>query len=208
MAKSKTTTPTKSNNTASSSIGVSAEDILWRKRGSRYNAFGPPDADGKRSVLELTLKGTVLNSYLRAGALSHTVSIEVSQPDLERLKAFIKKAPEFDLKSYRWPIDGRVVKFTTRQELASEFKYVWNGVGIDLDDIDQRKKISAGEVKDGRVVLVEYTPVPYAGREATDESDGFEPGCSLQLLSIGVLEDDGSSGFDFDSPRKKRRMAE
>src|SRR5579859_3544112 len=84
MAKSKTTTPTKSNNTASSSIGVSAEDILWRKRGSRYNAFGPPDTDGKQSVLELTLKGTVLNSYLRAGALSHTVSIEVSQTDLEQ----------------------------------------------------------------------------------------------------------------------------
>ena len=74
--------------------------------------------------------------------------------------------------------------------------------------MDQRKRIAADEVKERRSVVVEYTPVPYDGNEADNESDGFDGGCSLQLLSIGVLDDDGSEKFDFDSPQKHRRMAD
>ena len=187
---------------------VTVERPTWRKKGARYYAFSAQDEQGRRGVIERTLKGTVTNSYLRAGALSHTVSVDVDAQDLEDLKSLIKTAPGFDAKRYRWPFEGTVVKLTSRKDLSSEYKYVWNGVGIDWGDVDQRKKLAAEEVKEGRMVMVEYTPVPYGGREATEEADGFEAGCSLQLLSIGVLDDDGSAEFDFDSPRKRRRMAE
>jgi hypothetical protein len=150
----------------------------------------------------------VTNSYLRASAMSHSISIEVDPKDLEDLKSFIKMAPGFDATAYRWPFNGTVVKLNSRKDLLSEYKRVWNGVGIDWTDVDQRKRIATDEVKEGRFVVVEYTPVPYDGKEADNESDGFEGGCSLQLLSIGVLDNDGSEKFDFDSPQKRRRMAD
>ena len=46
------------------------------------------------------------------------------------------------------------------------------------------------------------------GRNGTDEVDGFESGCSLQLLSIGVWSENDIKEFDFESPRKRKRMAE
>jgi hypothetical protein len=74
--------------------------------------------------------------------------------------------------------------------------------------MEERKKSSVEEVKDGMSVVIEYTPLPYIGRKRTDEMDGFDGGCSLQLLSIGVLDEGDSEEFDFESPRKRRRMAE
>ena len=207
MARSKAKGPT-SLPPAVVSADATKEKPMWRKKGARYYAFSGQDEHGRRGVVERTLKGTVTNSYLRAGALSHTVSVEVEAEDLEDLKSLIKTAPEFDAKRYRWPFEGTVVKLTSCKDLSSEYKYVWNGVGIDWSDVDQRKKLAAEEVKEGRSVIVEYTPVPYSGREATDKADGFEAGCSLQLLLIGVLDDDGSVEFDFDSPQKRRWMAE
>ena len=64
------------------------------------------------------------------------------------------------------------------------------------------------EVKEGMTVVIEYTPLPCMGRKRTNEMDGFDGGCSLQLLLIGVLEEGDSEEFDFESPRKRRRMAE
>ena len=190
------------------SIDVTTGTATWRKKGARYYAFSAQDEHGKQGVIERTLEGTVTNSYLRAGAMSHSISIEVDLKDLEDLKSLIKTAPGFDAKAYRWPFKGTVVRLNSRKDLSSEYKCVWNGVGIDWTDVDQRKRITADKVKHGRSVIVEYTPVPYDGKEADDESDGFEGGCSLQLLSIGVLDDDGSEKFDFDSPQKRRRMAD
>ena len=54
-------------------------------------------------------------------------------------------------------------------------------------------------------MLVEYTPVSYPGKHAKEGEPGFDPGCTLQLLSVGLL---GSrrQRLNFESPRKKWRI--
>jgi hypothetical protein len=182
---------------------------IWKRKGAMFYAFSPTqDENGIRSVIELTMKGTVVKSFLRAGALSHTVSIDASKEDIEALKSFIRTAPGFDEQYYRWPSDGNRIKFTSKRDLDLEFKFVWNGIGVNWSNIEERKRMAVEEVKEGTTVVVEYTPMAYMGKNATDNMGGFESGCSLQLLSVGVLSESDSKEFDFDSPRKRMRMAE
>src|SRR5579859_1734805 len=101
MAKAKVT-KSMSLSPAVISIDVTTETVTWRKKGARYYAFSAQDKHGKRGVIERMLEGTVTNSYLRAGAMSHSISIEVDLKDLEDLKSLIKTAPWFDAKGYRW----------------------------------------------------------------------------------------------------------
>src|SRR5579859_7026479 len=104
------------------SIDVTMGTVAWHKKGARYYAFSAQDEHGKRGVIERTLEGTVTNSYLRAGAMSHSISIEVNPKDLEDLKSLIKMSPGFDAKAYRWPFKGTVVKLNSRKDLLSEYK--------------------------------------------------------------------------------------
>ena len=156
------------------------------------------------------MTGTVINSFLRARALSHTVMIEVSNEEVETLKSFIRTVPEFDERHYRWPFTGNTVKFTCKRDLDSAFKYVWNGVNVNWRNVEERKQVTTEEVKQGQRVTVEYTPTPYVGRKGTSKVDGFQSGCSLELLSIGILSEMDSQelDFDFESPRKRKRIAD
>jgi hypothetical protein len=182
---------------------------IWKKKGAMFYAFSPTqDEDGTQSVIELTMKSTIVKLFLRAGALSRTISIGASKEDIEALKSLIKTAPGFDEAHYRWPSDGNRIKFTSKRELDSEFKFVWNGVGVNWSHIETRKRTAVQEVKEGTTVVVEYMPLAYMGRNGTDKVGGFESGCSLQLLSVGVLSESDSKEFDFESPRKKMRMVE
>ena len=99
---------------------------IWKRKGNIFYAFSATqDENGKRNVLELNMKRTVVKSFLRAGALSHIVVIDCSQQDIEELKSLIKTAPEFDRQRYRWPWDsGNKVKFTSKRDLNSEFQFV------------------------------------------------------------------------------------
>ena len=73
----------------------------WRRKGGIFYAFSGPDKTGKRSIMELTMKGSVVKSFLRAKALSHTVFIEASEEDIKALKSLIKIAPGFNEQGYR-----------------------------------------------------------------------------------------------------------
>ena len=64
------------------------------------------------------------------------------------------------------------------------------------------------EVREGATVVIEHTPLSYLGKTKSDGIAGFESGCSLQLLSIGVLSEGDFKEFDFDSPKKRKRMAD
>lgn len=185
------------------------QNPIWKRKGGMFYAFSPVrDENGKRSVIELNMKGSVVKSFLRAGAMSHTVFIDAGKEDIELLKSFIKTAPGFHEEHYRWPFDGSRIKFTSKRDLTSEFKFVWNGIGVDWSDVETRRKSTVEEVKEGTTVVIEYMPLAYMRRNGTDEVDGFESGCSLQLLSVGVLSESDSKEFDFESPSKRRRMAE
>jgi hypothetical protein len=185
------------------------QNPIWKKKGTIFYPFSTiQDENGKRNVLELNMKGSVVKSFLRAGALSHTIFIDASKEDIEALKSLIKTMPGFNEEHYRWPFEGSKIRFTSKRDLDSEFKFVWNGAGVDWNNIEERTKLAVEEVKEGTSVVIEYTPLSYLGRNGTDEVNGFENGCSLQLLSIGILDEGDSKDFDFESPRKKRRMAD
>jgi hypothetical protein len=185
------------------------QNPIWKRKGNLFYAFTPTqDENGTHSVMELSMKGSVAKSFLRASALSHTLVIDTNKEDLETLKSLVKTAPGFNKQHFRWPSDGSRIKFTSKKDLDSEFKFVWNGVGVDWRDVEKRKRMTIEEVKEGATVVVEYTPLAYTGRVETENVSGFESGCSLQLLSIGVLSESDSKEFDFESPRKRMRMAE
>ena len=83
-------------------------------------------------------------------------------------------------------------------------------MNVNWRNIEERKHLTAEEVKEGKHVVVEYTPTPYVGRNGTAEVGGFQSGCTLELLSIGILSEMDSLEFDFDfeSSRKRRRVAD
>ena len=77
-----------------------------------------------------------------------------------------------------------------------------------LDDYEQRASLPTTTIEPGISVLIEYTVVTYGGRKPTDEDGGFTPGCTLSLLSVGLVDPDPEEDelqFDFDSPSRKRR---
>lgn len=75
---------------------------------------------------------------------------------------------------------------------------------------DLRSSVSVDRIKRGLTVWVEYTIVPYTGKTATKKDDNkFDPGCTLRLLSIGMLSGTADeSRYNFESLRKRRRMGD
>ena len=47
----------------------------------------------------------------------------------------------------------------------------------------------------------------YMGKKASHESEGFQPGCSLKLLSIDLLAEGSEGDLKIEAARKKRRIA-
>ena len=60
------------------------QNPIWKKKGTIFYPFSTiQDENGKRNVLELNMKGSVAKSFLRAGALSHTIFIEPARRTLK-----------------------------------------------------------------------------------------------------------------------------
>jgi len=78
-----------------------------------------------------------------------------------------------------------------------------------IRDMDLRTPISFKRVKKGTPVWVEYTMVGYNGKAATKEdSNKFDPGVTLRLLSIGMLSGAGDdSKYNFTSIKRRRAGA-
>ena len=149
--------------------------------------------------------------------------VKVDDDKLRDIKDMVLEAPNCKgAEEYHWPITGDVVKFTSKERLASAFENVWK---IDNEKLvrndDLRKPISIDQITKGSRVYIEYTPVSYNGRSSlsarttnteslSDKSEGYKPGCTLRLYSIGLLEkrEDVEDLYDFESARKKRRMGE
>jgi hypothetical protein len=199
-----------------------ANEITWVLNKSQTIYFPFSEATGK-GVMEFNLKGVVSEVYLRAGAFSHSIMVKVDDDNLRDIKDVVLEAPNCkDAEEYHWPITANVVKFTSKEKLASAFENVWK---IDNEKLvrneDLRKPISIEQITKGSRVYIEYTPVSYNGRSSRsvktadtegllDKTEGYKPGCTLRLYSIGLLEKQEDVGdlYDFESARKKRRMGE
>ena len=71
-----------------------------------------------------------------------------------------------------------------------------DGRNININDIAQRQCASANYIQKDVEVYVEFMATGYTAKK--------DHGSSLKLLSIGLL-DDGTAGYNFESPSKKRR---
>ena len=67
---------------------------------------------------------------------------------------------------------------------------------ININDIAQRQRVSANYIQKDAEVYVEFMATGYTAKK--------DHGSSLKLLSIGLL-DDGTAGYNFESPSKKWR---
>ncbi len=79
--------------------------------------------------------------------------------------------------------------------------------GAELTDVERRVPISIEAIEPGSVIMVEYVIICYSGRKSSPDSIGFLAGCSLKLLSIGLLAAGSGGGLKVDATRKKRRTA-
>ena len=58
-------------------------------------------------------------------------------------------------------------------------------------------------IEPGCVVMVEYVVTCYSGRKSSPGNVGFLPGCSLKLLSIGLLAEGAGDSLKINAARKK-----
>ena len=154
------------------------------------------------------VNGLVVDFYLRADAYAHTIRLQLSPNDIESIKTIIRTAPNHLESNYRWPFNGPIAKFTSKdskEKLASDFEPVLDGRGIDLNDLDDNlEDLTINDLLEGARVSVEYIPVPYGARKANKKDDGFMPGCTLKLLSIVIL--DNPANLVISSPSKRRKL--
>lgn len=200
-----TTSPQRVNALLTASTG---RNIDWQAKKGTFYPFPVGDSDDSDDldVLEFSVIGVVREIFLYEGALSHTISIEVEDDDVTAIKGMVEKIPGFNENGYRWPVNGNVLKFSAKgSDTTRPFAALWNADIGDVGNVDRRRPIEHSEIERGSKVLVEYTPVSYPGRRAKEEDPGFDPGCTLQLLSVGLLGAKRQR-LNFESPRKKRRI--
>ena len=173
-------------------------DPEWKNHNGFRYPFPCKDTDGgeDREVLELQIRGKVVNAFLPGGQFGHTIKIECKEEDIGKVKKFIATDPKAKEPGFRWPINENILTISSKEDGESEYKYIWDGRGIDLNDIGQRERVSANYIQRDAVVYVEFTVTGYTAKK--------EHGSSLKLLSVGLL-DDGTTGYNFESPSKKRR---
>ena len=138
------------------------------------------------------VEGIVVDSYLRADAKSHTIKVQLKSSDIDHIKSIIRTAPRHVEAAYRWPFEGPIAKFTSKdikEDLARDFQPILDGRGINLKEYTGNLgDLTINDVMKGTRVSIEYMPVPYGGKKPKENDEGFIPGCALKLYSITVLE--------------------
>ena len=193
------------------STAPTPDEIQWISNKSSYYPFS--EATGS-DVVEFRVHGTVMDpTFLKGGpdSFSHTVSIDLSDENVELIKSYVYRIPNYNSNIYRWPIQVNAAKFTSKENVGQAFSEVREISDEKLiRNEDLRSPISYERVKKGTPVWVEYTIIGYNGKAATKEdSNKFDPGVTLRLLSIGMLSGSGDdSRYNFGSIKRRRRAGE
>lgn len=191
-----------------------ASNIIWVQRKTKFKPFrlDVKHDHGALQVEEYKIRGTVASAFLKKTPYAHTMAIYVADEDVQKIKSLIQTSPAYKAgkERFRWPFVEHEVKFTSRESPQDDFNNIWDGRNLDdLNDVNLRQPLTPTDVESGARVLIEYTVVPYLGRKQHKDGPGYTAGCTLELLSVGVLNSDDSQDgewdFDFDSPTKKRR---
>jgi len=183
--------------------------VSWQRGKAIFYPFHPDGAE-QGDMIESVVMGTVVDAFLSKRVMSHTLSINVDESFIERVKKFVQTAPSFKEQGFHWPFESGVAKFTEKEFVNNDFPIVWDGRRLkeaELTDVERRVPISADVIEPGCVVMVEYVVTCYSGRKSSPDNVGFQPGCSLKLLSIGLLAEGAGDSLKINAARKKRRMA-
>jgi len=190
-------------------IAPTPDEIQWIANKSSYYPFS--EATGS-DVVELRVRGTVMEPFLKGGldSFSHSVSVDLSDEDVMLIRSYVYEIPNYNSVGYRCPIQVNAIKFTSKENVAQPFPDIWEISDEKLIRNEHlRSPVSYQRVKKGTPVWIEYTIIGYNGKEPTkeDPNDKFDPGVTFRLLSIGMLSgtgDDATSHYNFGSLKRRR----
>lgn len=133
-----------------------------KKRGLSYPfsalSYNEDGSEKPRSALEFEMTGEVLSAFLKANALSHSLTLKVRQEEIENLKVQVKDGPRHDQSYFRWPFEEMTVKFVSKVDLEKDFSPVW--------DEDGEEEMGHDDVEEGSNVVVKFNLIFYLGRKA------------------------------------------
>src|SRR5579859_4579750 len=154
-----------------------------------------------RSALEFEIQGEVVSAFLKANALSHSLTLKVGQEAIENIKHKVKYGPPPDQADFRWPVEESALKLVSKVDLENDFIPIWNE--------DTEEKMTPDDVEEGSSIMVKFTPILYLGKKAKGSDTGFASGLTLRLNAIHVLtKGQGFANLTFESPSKRQKVRE
>src|SRR5579859_4022693 len=178
----------------------------WVKKRGLFYPFSAPSytVDGTelpRSALEFEIKGEVVSAFLKANALSHSLTLKVIQEEIENIRLQVKDGPPHNQSDFRWPVEESAIKLISKVDLENNFTPIWNE--------DSKEETTPEDVEEGSSVMVKFTPIFYSGKKAKGSDAGFVPGLTLRLNAIHVLsKGQGFANLTFESPSKRQKVRE
>ena len=140
-----------------------------------------------------------MSAFLKANALSHSLTLKVGQEAIENIKHKVKYGPPHDQADFRWPVDESAIKLVSKVDLENDFAAIWNE--------DSEEEMTPDDVEEGCSVMVKFTPIFYLGKKAKGSDTGFAPGLTLQLNAIYVLSKGHAfANLTFESPSKRQKV--
>ncbi len=79
------------------------------------------------------VEGIVIDYYLREEAHAHTIQVQLDSSDIDHIKSIVPMAPCHIEAGYRWPFNGNIAKFTSKDskdKLTRDFEPILDGRGI------------------------------------------------------------------------------
>src|SRR5271169_699153 len=121
-----------------SSVKSSGPPVEWIRNHGRYFLFPmsnfsqnpDSDRDEEEDMVEFTVTGAVVNALCDANAKSHTITENISRGEVDAIDALVRTSPNFTEYHYRWRFAGTNAKFTSKDDISSEFPSVWDGKEI------------------------------------------------------------------------------
>ena len=143
-----------------------------------------------KKIKVFEVEGIVTTSYLRVDAFAHSIAIQLSLADIDKIKEIIRTASGHREVGHRWPFENGIGKFTSKdskEALAQDFEPILDGRGVNFKSFTGKlPDLRIDYVVEATKVCLEYTPIPYPGKKPKGHDEGFPAGCSLKLHSITV----------------------
>ena len=112
--------------------------ISWQQGKAIFYPFHP-DGVEQGGMIESAVMGMVVDAFLLKRVMSHTLSINVDDNFIDRVKQFVQTTPGFEEHGFCWPFESRVAKFMEKEFIGNDFLVIWDGCGfkeMELTDME------------------------------------------------------------------------